>query len=84
MPEYPVRVPRSDDQRDVANSIEAYINMRFDSFTAERMTFSYAVIAAELDIPIDTIRDMLAPIEGGDAALMVWRNARRRRRGQTT
>jgi hypothetical protein len=80
MPEYPVRIPRTERQRAVAQSIESYINLRFESITAERMTFSYSVIAADLGLSVDVVQNVLGPLEGGDSGLMVWRDKRRKPR----
>ena len=78
MPEYPVRVPRGENDQ-VASSIEAFINARFESLAAKRMTFRYTIIAAALDLPLEAVRALLAPLDGGEDGLMVWSDTRRRR-----
>jgi len=76
MAQYPIRLPKGH----IAASIESYINLRFESVAAERMTFSYDVIAKDLAVPLEDVLEVLKPLDGGTEGLMVWRNARRRPR----
>ena len=77
MAEYPTRIPRADSDHQVVESIESFVNARFDSISAERMVFNYHIIATATAVPVETVRRVLEPLEGGTEGLMVWRNARR-------
>ena len=82
MAEYPIRIPQTDSDQELAASIESFINSRFESVSAERMMFNYDVIATATAVSIETVRRLLEPLEGGTDGLMVWKNVRRRPRPQ--
>lgn len=86
MPPYPVSIPiksyRGSNPRKrealveevrLARRLEKYLNDQMEASSESRITLMYGNIAVELEIPPDTISELLAGI-GGHTGISIWKS----------
>ena len=85
MPPYPVSIPvkgyRGSNQRkrealierfQIARRLEKYLNDQMEASSEGRLSLMYGIIAVDLEIPSETIAELLAGI-GGHNGISIWK-----------